>query len=172
MCILKLLLIGFLLLSLEVSGRRRRCCCCYQQERRTKAILDTPRLSLFKEDYKSSSGAHNRDMCGYLDSRIMPNGTFPREYVGEFAEYYMAFIYNEVNFPLTYRSKGVYLRPSSETVGRYWWHYCVPFHVKFTRFFIYAIIFSIIFVVFIGVPVCIIGLLESMLRRLRRGRMF
>lgn len=161
---LLLLLVGFFLL--EVSGRRCRCC---KQERRTKSILATPRLSLFKEDYKSSSGAHNRDMCGYLDSRMLPNGSFPVDRVEEFKEYYMAFIYNEVNFPLTYRSKGVYLDPSAETIRRYKYHYCVPFDEKVGYFFIWIVVFSF---VCICVPLCIIGLFESLARRLRRGRMF
>lgn len=168
MQVLKLLLVGLCLL-LEVSGRR--CCCCSfnKQERRTQSILATPQLSLYKEDYITSSGAYNRDMCGYLNSRMLPNGSFPVDRVDEFKEYYMAFIYNEVNFPLTYRSKGVYLNPSAKTIGQYRYHYCVPFDVKVGYILIGLIIF---WFVCICVPLCIIGLFESLMRRLRRGRLF
>jgi hypothetical protein len=171
MQVLKLLLLvclGFFLL--EVSGRRRCCCCSfYKQEMRTKSILATPRLSLYKEDYITSSGAYNRDMCGYLNSRMLPNGSFPLDRVDEFSQHYMAFIYNEVNFPLTYRSKGVYLNTSAETIRRYRWHYCVPFDTKVSNFFIWIVVF---WFVFICLPLCIIGLFESLARRLRRGRLF
>jgi hypothetical protein len=77
-------------------------------------IVSSDKLSLFSKDYFDSNNyLYNLQMCPFMNEHIAVNGTWPQEPLsleaknGFSLEYFIK-IYNQENFPLTYRNSGVY----------------------------------------------------------------
>lgn len=75
----------------------------------------------------------NRDMCHYMKTHVYSNGEWyePVSYSvrQEFIKEYFAKIYTPTNFPLTYRSQGVYIdanrRDFDMMLTQYYYNHCV-----------------------------------------------
>jgi len=151
--------------------RNRGDCSSCKQLLHVAEIMASKTLSLFSVDYLGSSGKYNKAMCGYMNHRLFVNGSFAgftEETRVGFIQEYFARVYNERNFPLTYRAEGVTLRVTDGEVRKFHAKYCVRFYVKV----VYFLFFCLFLFVIVAVPVSVIVVFECMIGRLRKAKLF
>lgn len=112
-------------LSVCVSGRRHRYSNVVlykkymEQSTNLMEILGSLELSLFNIDIIDvERGAYNADICPYMDKHMTMNDSIHPQALDEFAMEYMKEIYNENNFPFTYRPTA-YLNTSNVRFEEY-----------------------------------------------------